>query len=205
MSLVTVPSSLKVTRSSFRMRSSVAMSESFATFQQQVYDWGGTRWEGEVTLKPYTYDDSADMRAFLMALRGKTNRFLYGDPDYLVHGARGTASGTPLVNGAAQTGNTIDIDGFTPSDTGVVRAGDYLQLGSGASAELYGILEDADANGSGEATITLNRNLLSSPADNAAVVINNAQGVFRLSENIAEWSANQSSVTEITISFVEAL
>lgn len=205
MALITMPSNFGVVRSDFRVMTAAAESESFATYQTQVYDWGGSRFEGEVTLRPYTYDDSADIRAFLMALKGNVNTFLYGDPDYLAKGPRGSGAGTPLVNGAAQTGETLSVDGFTPSATNVVRSGDYIQLGTGSSARLYGVIADANANGAGEADISLNRPLLNSPSDNSAVVITGAKGVFRLSERQVSWSGDESSVMDISIAFKEAL
>lgn len=204
MALITAPS-LKVVSSSFRMNFSVAESTNPFGLQTDTYDWGGSRWEGEVTLRPYTYDDTADIRAFLAKLRGKANTFLYGDPDYLIKGPRGSFAGTPLVAGASQTGNTLDVDGFTALQTNVARAGDYIQLGTGASSELYMVTDDADSDSSGAATLNLNRNLLNSPANNSAIVSTGAKGVFRLSENTIEWNSDQSSVTDITIAFMEVL
>jgi len=205
MALITVPSSFKVTNSSFRLINSVSQNESPFSLRQQTYDWGGSRWEGEVTIRPYTYDETADLRAFLARLKGRANTFLYGDPDYLVKGPRGSLAGTPLVNGASQTGNTIIIDGFTAGQSNVVRAGDYMQLGSGASSELYMVLADADSSGAGSATLLLNRTLISPPSDNETPVFTNARGVFRLVDNQVEWSSNESSVTQITLAFKEAV
>lgn len=204
MTLITTPT-LRVTRSSFRLKTAVEQSTSPFSLKTQTYDWGGSRWEGEITIRPYTYNDTAEIRGFLAELRGQSNTFLYGDPDYLAKGARGTASGTPLVSGASQTGNTLNVDGFTPLESNVVRAGDYIQLGSGSSSKLYMVTQDADSDSSGLASLNLNRALISSPSDNSAVIINGAKGVFRLSDNVIEWNSNQSSVTEIVIAFTEAL
>lgn len=42
----------------------------------------------------------------------------------------GALGGTPLINGASQTGATVDIDGWTASITNVLLEGDILDFGS---------------------------------------------------------------------------
>jgi|AKVG01.1.fsa_nt_gi hypothetical protein len=203
---LSVPSGLKVKRSSFRLVRAVQVSESPFTFTEQVKKQQGERWEGEVTLTPYKRDGVAEIQAFLAKLRGRRGTFLYGDPDYLSLGPRGTASGTPLINGSFSRGdNTISVDGFTISQSNVVRAGDYLQLDSSSNAELYMVVDDANSDGSGNASINIEPALRSAPADNEAVTITGAKGVFRLTENTIEWSANQSNVYQVSFAFREAI
>jgi len=67
------------------------------------------------------------------------------------------------------------------------------------------VLEDVDSNGSGEATLNLWPDLRSSPADGAAVVVSNAKGVFRLSNNEAVWTINNAGFYSISFAAVEAL
>lgn len=202
---LSVPSGLKVRNSSFRLRRSVAVSESPFTFTQQVVKHQGERWEGEVTLKTMTRTEVADIQAFLAKLRGQRGTFLYGDPDYLALGPRGSFPGTPLVMGASQTGNSLTADGFTAGQTNVLRAGDYIQLDTGGNSELYMVVDDVNSDTNGEATINIEPALRSSPADNEAIVATGAKGVFRLAENTAEWQADQNNHFQITIAFVEAL
>jgi len=149
--------------------------------------------------------DAASVKAFLADLQGQYGTFLYGDPDYLAVGARGSLGGTPLVNGAGQTGNTLAIDGASLSVTNWIRKGDYFQLGTGTSARLYMITEDANSNGSGEVTLTFQPALRSSPADNQAVTITGAKGLMRLASNTAEWSSNYRPIYGVRISYVEAI
>ncbi len=209
MSLITLPN-IPALQAEFRPVYVIAEAESPFTLSGQTYDWGGARWEGSVSFEvggfdSLNYDELCEMKAFIMACKGKTNSFLFGDPEYLVRGARGTASGTPLVKGGSQTGVSLVVDGFTPSQTGVVKAADYIQLGTGVDARLYGVLADANSNGSGEATILLDRPLRSSPADNAAVVINGAKGAFKLAINNAGWGADSKAYQKITIPFKEVV
>lgn len=192
----------------FRCEYVVAENTSPFSLSAQTYDWGAARWQGEVTFETFAYNtpsERAALKAFLMACNGKTNTFNYGDAEYLAFGAQGVATGTPLVKGAAQVGKSLLTDGWTISTTGIVKAGDYIQLGTGVNAQLYMVIADANSDGSGNATLSLNRPLLTSPADNSSIVVTGAKGVFRLSENINGWQADPSGRGRIIIPIVEAL
>lgn len=121
---------------------------------------------------------------------------------------RGTASssaGTPVVNGASQTGDTLNIDGVPASQTGYLKAGDYIQLGSGLTSRLYKVLDDADSNASGEVSLTIYPDLRSSPADDSTVVVSDAKGLFRLNTSAHQWTINQDSFYSMTFGAIEAL
>ena len=184
----------------------VAITESPFTFSQQVVRHAGARWSATITIPPVKREDSEYWNSFLLRLRGQFGTFLLGDPNGATpRGSASSAAGTPLVNGASQTGNELNIDGLPASATGYLKAGDYIQLGSGASARLYKVLEDVSSNGSGEATLNLWPDLRSSPADGATVVVSNAKGVFRLTSNEAVWTINTAGFYAINFAAVEAL
>jgi len=184
----------------------VAITESPFTFSQQVVRHAGARWSATITIPPVKREDSEYWNSFLLRLRGKFGTFLLGDPNGATpRGSAALAAGTPLVNGGSQTGNNLNIDGLPASATGYLKAGDYIQLGTGASARLYKVLEDVSSNGSGEATLNLWPDLRSSPADGATVVVSNAKGVFRLTENETVWTINNAGFYAINFAAVEAL
>ncbi len=184
----------------------VSISESPFTFSQQVVRHAGARWSATITIPPVKRSDSEYWNSFLLRLRGQFGTFLLGDPNGATpRGSAASAAGTPVVNGASQTGNELNIDGLPASAVGYLRAGDYIQLGSAASARLYKVLEDVDSNSSGEATLNLWPDLRSSPADGAAVTVSGAKGVFRLSNNEAVWTINNAGFYSISFAAVEAL
>ena len=151
-------------------------------------------------------ENAEEWVAFLMKLYGQKGTFLLGDPlGGTARGSASSAAGTPVVNGASQTGGTLAIDGLPASATGYLKAGDYIQLGSAATAQLYKVLNDADSNGSGEATLDIWPNLRSSPADGSTVVVANAKGVFRLASNESNWNINNLAFYGITFGAVESL
>ena len=187
-------------------RDVVGVSTSPFNFTQQVYRHQGQRWEADISLPPMQRADAEQWAAFLLRLRGAYGTFLLGDPNGST--PRGSASatpGTPLVNGASQTGDELDIDGLPVSATGYLKAGDYIQLGSGSTATLHKVLEDVNSDGSGEATLNLWPKVRTAPSDDAAVTVSNAKGNFRLASNETTWDIDQASIYGITFGAVEAL
>lgn len=183
-------------------RNSVAVATSPFTLTTQVMQHQGSRWEASVTLPPMKRASAEEWIAFLISLNGAYGTFLLGDPmGATARGSASTAAGTPLVNGGSQTGSTLNIDGAPNNATGYLKAGDYIQVGT----NLYKILADANSNGSGQVSLDIWPRLRSSPADNAAVVVAGAKGLFRLSSSDASFSIDNASVYGINFSAVEAI
>lgn len=181
----------------------VGVSQSPFTAAQQVYRYTGQFWEADITLPPMKRADAEYWISFLMKLNGPYGTFLLGDPNGQT--ARGVATGTPLVNGASQTGNELVTDGWTTSTTGILKAGDYIQLGSDATARLYKVLDDVNSDGSGNATLTVWPDLRTAPADNAAITVANPKGLFRLNSAQTSWDINEASIYGMTFGAREAL
>jgi hypothetical protein len=187
-------------------RNVVGVSTSPFSFKQQTYQFSGQRWEADIQLPAMQRENAEQWVAFLMSLYGQKGTFLLGDPlGTTAQGSASTAAGTPVVNGASQTGGTLAIDGLPASATNYLKAGDYIQLGSAATAQLYKVLSDASSNGSGEATLDIWPDLRSSPADGATVVVANAKGVFRLNDNATSWDINRMALYGIAFGAVESL
>jgi len=180
----------------------VGISQSPFTAAQQVYKYPGQFWEADVTLPPMKRADAEYWVAFLLKLNGPFGTFLLGDP--LGATARGVATGAPKVSVGGQTGNELVTYGWTTSQTGILRAGDYIQLGSGATAQLYKILDDVNSDGSGNATLTIWPSLRSSPADEAPITVSSPKGNFRLTSPAA-WDIDEASIYGMTFGAREAL
>lgn len=153
----------------------------------QVFD--GAMWTGVLTIRPHVGATGRGLSAWLTSLQGRRGTFLLGDPAADVPlGSAATTPGTPVVDGAGQTGSAVDLRGLPVSATGYLLAGDYLQIGSAATARLHMALEDVDSDGGGLATATIWPSLRSSPADGAGVVVSGAEGVFALTTGAPGWS-----------------
>ena len=94
----------------------------------------------------------------------------------------GTGAGAPVVSGAGQTGSVLNTSGWTGANA--LLPGDYLQIGY----RLYNNLGVVNADGSGNATLSIWPQLRESPADATAIVLNNTQGLFRLKANSRKYS-----------------
>jgi hypothetical protein len=181
----------------------VGVSRSPFTAKQQVYRYTGQFWEAEISLPPMKRADAVYWISFLLKLNGPYGTFLLGDPNGVT--ARGVATGTPLVKGANQTGSDLITDGWTTSTTGILKAGDYIQLGTGSSSKLHKVLDDVNSDSSGNATLTIWPDLRSSPSDNASIVVSGAKGLFRLSTSQQDWDVNEASIYGMTFPAREAL
>jgi hypothetical protein len=187
-------------------RNVIGLTSSPFTLATQVHKFQGARWEADISLPLMKREDAEIWIAFFMKLYGSVGSFLLGDPNGATpRGSAATAAGTPVVNGASQTGNELDVDGLPASASGYLKAGDYIQLGSGSTARLYKVLDDVNSNASGEATITLWPDLRSSPSDGAAIVVSDAKGVFQLSTPITNWQINNAGFYQMSFGAVEKL
>jgi len=203
---LSLPSHTGIQSITFRMVNTVGISQSPFTYAQQAVAHAGQRWEVDVTLPPMKRADAEQWVAWLASLRGQLGTFTLGDPiGTTPRGSAATTAGTPVVNGASQTGNELAIDGLPTSATGYLKAGDYIQLGTGTGSQLYKVLDDVDTNASGEATLTIWPDLRSSPADGATVVVSDAVGLFRISTSTTDWNVNNSGFYSMTFGAVEAL
>ena len=199
---LTLPTATGVTTQNFGLTRTTAVSVSPFTKQEQVFQHEGEQWKATFTLPPMKKDKAAIWLSFLMSLRGRRGTFKLGDQDRKT--IQGTATGTVRVNGASQTGNSINLDGFTASRANVFLAGDYIQINS----YLYMVSANVTANGSGEATVYVEPSLrtgIEAINDNTTVIYSNTTTVMRLDTNFTNWDSNHVSVYGISFACSEAL
>ena len=185
------PTTIGIESIELRAVNAVAVSQSPFTYKQQVISHGGQKWEASVTIPSVPRDKAAEWKAMLVGLKGQVGTFLLGDPDYAT--PQGTVSSCTLTGDAGDETVTVVM-------TGTLKAGDYIQLGSGSSARLHQVLLDQTGDGSLEIWPALR-----SDYTGATVTFNNPKGVFRLSNNVTSWSINNASIYGISFEAVEAL
>jgi len=188
---VNTPTNIGIANITLMAENAVAISQSPFTFQQQIVAHPGQRWAASISLPPMKRQDAESWVAFLLSLYGQVGTFLLSDPN--CPAPRGTATSATLTGSAGSTSPTITM-------TGTLLAGDYISLGSGATARLHKVVQDRSGNG----TIEIWPALRSSVTD-AAVDLTEAKGRFRLKDNITQWSINEISSYGITFDCVEAL
>ena len=199
---LTLPTVTGIKTQNFGLTRTISVSQSPFTKQEQVYQHEGEQWKATFTLPPMKKDSASIWLAFLMSLRGRRGTFKIGDQDRKT--IQGTATGTVLVRGAAQTRNAINLDGFTASRANVFLAGDYIQINS----YLYMVSANVTADGSGQATVYVEPSLrtgIEAINDNTTVVYSNTTTVMKLDTNELNWDTNNVSVYGISFSCSESL
>ncbi len=154
------------------------------------------RWLINLQFNGVTGSRKAQMKAFILKLRGPANRFFTRDFDY--SGARGTPTGTPLVQGASQSGSSLITDGWTPS-TAIFKEGDEFQVGN----FLKMITADVSSDGGGNATLSFEPQLHSSPANNAALDVTDPTGQFIMMDQRSGWSDHPDGSSTFNIAGLE--
>jgi hypothetical protein len=164
----------------------VAASLSPFTAEQQLQDWQQGWLEASLSMPPLTQKQAQAWIAFLLALRGQLNAFMWGDP--LATAPAGSGSGSPYVNGGGQTGFTLGTTGWTANAQGVLLPGDWLQVG----LRLYRTtMKNVNADASGNAVINIWPPLRESPMNGTALILTNTKGLFRLKSNVRKWSETE--------------
>jgi len=101
----------------------------------------------------------------------------------------GVGTGTPLVKDANQTGKSLITDGWTASQTGILKAGDLITLAS--IPWVFEVTADCNSDGAtpSVATIPISPGILAgaSPADNAAIVVTAAAVFTVVIESEPNW------------------
>lgn len=165
----------------------VASNVSPFTGQTQTYDWGQSWWEGQVSFPPLDRTSHDYWDAFISLCRGTLNVFQMGDPKaQKAKGLVNQTPGVPLVNGAGQTGYSLNARGFPVSINRLFLPRDFIQIGY----RLYKVTDVVNSDSSGNAVLPVWPPLRDMPADGTAIVTHGCKGLFRLKNN----SGNKSSV-----------
>jgi len=188
---ITMPSSTRMTDTSFYLETNTQTFESPLNRATQTLELQGARWRFNWTVPRMNRLQVAVWKAFLLKCKGRANTFTASDPNWQRN--IGAWTGTPLVKGASQTGNSLIIDGCTASITGWGKAGDYFNV----SSRLHCLTADCNTNGSGETTLAFEPPIIVAPADNAAITFNPATIEMRLiDDGIGDWPCNANGIYE---------
>lgn len=195
MALKTAPTDIGFAQITLSAMNAVATSESPFTYKQQIVQHTGQAWKASVTIPPVRRDLGEPWVAFLLSLQGPVNTFLLGDPNCVA--ARGTAEDGDIVATGTAGASSVTL---TISNSATLKAGDYIQLGSASTARLHKVLADISTTGSVDIWPNLKATYSS-----AAVVVDNAKGVFRLTSNVQDWQIGNSSTYGISFEAVEVI
>lgn len=156
----------------------------------------GEYWSMRLNFENRFAAERYDLMAFLVRLNGQENRIQTRDYSYT---PRGVLTGTPLVNGAGQTGSTLIIDGCTASLATWGKAGDQIQIGT----ELKMLTQDIATDAGSNATLQFRPRMRTSPADNAPIVVSQPKGIFMLVGPEISWSTDVAFFSNFVVDAIE--
>ena len=183
-------------KSSHSTLSSIAQSG-----RRQVRSLGGHSWAFTAKYDRLTRAEFMPVYAFAISQRGQFGSFTIIPPDLAT--PQGVATGTPLVNGASQTGNILAIDGAAISTTGWLKAGDIFSISG--DTKVYMLTADANTDGTGAVTLNFEPDLTVSPANNAAITVTNVAFTMMFSGDVQEYGAVAPLRYNFEIDLIEAL
>lgn len=202
--LLTMPTSSCAASVTMTLNRVVGLTQSPFTLEEQAFKWQGEAWSVDFMMPPFKSRAIASQWiSFALKLRGQFGTFYLGDPSARI--PQGVGTGTPVVDGINQNGNTLLTRGWTSGVTGILLAGDYIQIGTGTNSRLHMVTADANSDGSGDAALSIEPALRYSPADGTAINVNNPVGVFRLTENSWSWSVTPGKIYRLSFQAVEVV
>ena len=138
------------------------------------------RWGFTISIITSTRETAyGELMAFIVKQRSAKENFTIIPPE--LEDARGNISGTVLVNGAHSVGDTtIDVDAMT----GTLKAGDMIKF---AHDKIYMVVADVTADGSNEATITIEPPLTTALTNNSSVTYDNIPFTVHLVNDVQEF------------------
>jgi len=130
-------------------------------------------------------DIYGELMAFIMKQRSRKENFTIIPPE--IEDARGSETGTVLVNGVHAVGDTtIAMDAFASDGAGRFKAGDFIKFAS--HDKVYMVVSDVTSS-SNAATVTIEPPLTTALADDSVVTYDNVPFTVHLTNDVQEFGA----------------
>ena len=176
-------------------KTKTSTTDSGKMFSTQV---DGQRFKFSATYPPMSRSDFAPVLAFIMKQRSQKETFQISLPD--LKNAKGNVSGSVLVKNAHTAGDTtITVDAMT----GTLKAGDLVKFAG--DTKVYMVVSDVTADGSNEATLTIEPPLRSAISDNASVTFDGVEFTVRLTNDLQQFTTDDLDTFRFEVDFIEAL
>ena len=199
---INIPTNIGIKRSAFYLSFNVAEFQSPMSRVTQRDLRNGSLWISRYTIPKMKRETAAAWIAFFTKLEGKFNTFNAYDANWKIN--IGISTGSPLVNGASQTGSSLITDGWTPSTKNMLMQGDYFSV----NGELKQVTDNVNSDSGGNATISFKPALRESPTEDAAITVNPATTTMYLLSNsvLSDYESDENGIyNELTFSGAEAI
>lgn len=200
MATLNFPSDIIPAQCNFRLQYNTQTFKSPLSGVSQTLELAGAKWLATLRFVNLSTQQARILGAWYSQLRGEAGRFYLHD--FSLENPQGIATGSPVVSGADQTGIYLNTSGWTASQTGIMKAGDMIQIGT----ELKTLTADSNSDGSGNATLMFEPPIRVSPTDTSAVVISKPKAIFKLTgDNQGGFPAKAFDQYDYTLEAEEAL
>jgi hypothetical protein len=170
--------------------------------KKQARQIDGQRFAITLQFPNMTRAEFAPIQAFVMKQRSQLESFTVVPPT--VKNALGVASTVISTNASVSAGaTTCTVDNMTTSTNGILKAGDYFRFTG--QEKVYMAVEDLDADGSGEGTLTFEPPLRSAVTDDTILVYDNVDFTVSLTNDIQEFNIGTQEYFNYEIDLVEVL
>lgn len=169
------------------------------SLKRQARTRGAQRWAISFSWSPMKRAVFAQFQAFLLSQRGQADTFTTTVPGYTT--PQGTWAGAPVVNGAGQTGRTVNLRNLTASQAAAAKAGDVLRFAG--HTKVYMVTADAASNGAGLAAVTIEPALIAAIADGEALTTTNVPFTVALASDSLDTNISSGFFFSLDIDLVE--
>lgn len=182
-----------IEKMTIRQKSSVVLQESPYSYRSQVHDFGGNRWEAEVTIRPLTHDEALVFQGFLASLQGQKFTFLMGSPLWT----------------SENTDNSVEVDAQISAgdDTMQIRVATLCEVKAGQFFEmdkqLYMFLEDQGTTDGHTVKITPPTRKEYQAGEDCITDL--PVGTWRLATSDVDWDISKAGLYSFTFACIEAL
>ncbi|KAI3591660.1 hypothetical protein D9X30_3485 [Cupriavidus sp. U2] len=196
MATIDWPESLVPAKATWGLQSNTESFTSPLNRTVQTVERPGARWKANLEFPPLDMIQAGRLQAFLASLGGMAGRFTLWP-----HGRPGQSSFAPLVNGAMTDYRILPTRSW-PASTLVLRAGDYVAVGS----ELKMVTADVTSTAGGLASVPVAPPFRNAPADGSALTLNKPRATMMLSSDEFAIATVPGRIAEaVVISAVEVL
>jgi hypothetical protein len=170
--------------------------------RRQVRQIGSQYFSFTVQMPPLQQDKAQEIFAFLQKQKGSSGDFTIGAP--LDNLGAGKAESDIQVVGSHVAGDaSIDLDGFAASQANALKAGDLVRFNG--HSKVYMVQNNIDSNADGSLQLMISPNLVTSLANNEAVVVNKPRFKVYLENNEIMYSTDASGFYSISFDVREVI
>jgi len=170
--------------------------------RKQARQIDGQRFAITLSYPPMTRAEFSPIKAFIIKQRSQLENFTIIPPTE--SNAQGVASTVISTDASISAGaTTCTVDGMTISTNGILKAGDYFRFTG--QEKVYMAVDDLNADGSGEGTLTFEPPLRSDVTDDTILIYDNVDFTVSLTANTQEYNIGTTNLYAYELDVIEVL